>query len=497
MSEEKFCCLCVTLSSAYKELFNKSGGETAFYDITFKYFDPVLLNAEDDKESNVVCLACWNTINDFYEFQNVIQNAHKDLQESLREIAREALNDECENDLEENNLDSQTIENGTANEGQMDDSKEDEYCLGIDDDKVSLQLKRKQSLRKGTNSKTEKQNRKIEKENIEHGAEDSNSSEVLNIDEIIAKWKPSLECVICSITTTTFGLLRTHFRIHHPGQKCYITCCERKFSKRCDVYEHIQLHLDPSTFKCKVCGKCSTNSRNLAKHMRDLHSERGKIRPFECGVCQKCFPNKTKLRIHMDVHKTEREYACSICGKGFSTEQRKKVHENLVHNVDKVCELCGKTIHGIYALKQHLLEHQGVEKPKWPCDQCNVQLYSHTSLKRHKQFRHNDGSTTHICSECGKKYQSETALNSHKRLVHILERKHKCTICDKSFKLPKVLREHMASHEGKNLYQCPHCPKTYRMSSNLYHHRRKAHPNECLKSKTNKPVTSTTSPKKN
>lgn len=42
MSEEKFCCLCVTLSSAYKELFNKSGGETAFYDITFKYFDPVV-----------------------------------------------------------------------------------------------------------------------------------------------------------------------------------------------------------------------------------------------------------------------------------------------------------------------------------------------------------------------------------------------------------------------------------------------------------------------
>ncbi|XP_073829580.1 zinc finger Y-chromosomal protein-like [Musca autumnalis] len=468
MAEGKFCCLCVSLCSSYKDLFNCDGGKTTFYEITFKYFDPVLLNSEDSKDSNVVCIECWSTISDFYEFQKVIQNAHEDLQESLREIAKQALSEESEKvDVETSNLEKQTAEVSTTDSLETDDAEEEEEDCSPNEDEIPLNMRKmkKSNKNKRNGGRNRQKTAKCKSEDI-------------NKDEIISQWKPSLECVMCSIKTTTFALLRTHFRIHHPNEKCYVTCCERKFSKRFDIYEHILVHLDPQTFKCKFCGKCSTNSRNLEKHIRDLHTEEGRQRRYECEVCEKRFQDKTKLRTHMDVHKTECTFLCSKCNKGFSTEQRRNIHEERVHNADRVCDKCGKTIHGLYALRQHLLEHKGVQKPKWPCDLCDAQLYSHTSLKRHKQQRHHNGTTLYTCGECGKSYSTEIALNSHKRLVHTLKPKHICKICSKSFKFPKVLREHLASHAKMNLYQCPHCPKTYRMSSNLHRHRKNAHPEE-------------------
>lgn len=309
------------------------------------------------------------------------------------------------------------------------------------------------------------------------------------IDDFIAQWKQDLECVVCNQTYPNLTVLRKHFRDEHPKQKCYILCCQRKLRHRFHIEEHIRFHIDPTAFKCDECGKCCTTSRNLNSHKLEKHTEEGQQRSFECPICQKRFAKKTVLKCHIETHKTGTDYVCSECGKGFPTEQRRKVHERTVHNVDRVCEQCGKTIHGIYALKQHLLqEHEGVKKPKWPCDICNAQLYSHSSLKRHKQVAHTDGSTVYVCSECGKIAATETALRSHKKYVHQAPRKYKCTICDKAFKVAVVLREHMATHTGEDLYTCPHCPRTFKVSSNMHHHRKKAHPKEWAEGRLNRPI---------
>lgn len=302
-------------------------------------------------------------------------------------------------------------------------------------------------------------------------------------DEFIAEWKPLLECDLCNETFPIFDLLKNHFKDKH-NSRCYIICCERKFFRRCVLVDHIRLHINPETHKCDICGKPSSSKYNLKLHKKVVHEETEK---FECDVCHRSFNQKPNLERHLLTHVTgNKDFFCKECGKGYVLEIQLKSHIKTVHTDNRVCDQCGKTVHGVGALKKHLMEHAGIERPKYPCDECGAQLRSRGNLRRHKAAYHNDGSTIYVCSICGKVAGSEYGLLTHKKHVHQEERKHKCTYCEKAFKRPKFLREHIATHTGQDLYQCPHCPQTFKVSSNMHHHRKKAHPIEFEEGRKNR-----------
>lgn len=168
-------------------------------------------------------------------------------------------------------------------------------------------------------------------------------------DTFIAEWKQDLECELCHESYQNFTLLRKHFITKHPQQKCYISCCQRKLTHRVQIVEHIRYHMDSNSFKCTICEKIFPHSRNLKTHIRDQHTTESKERPYECTLCQKRFFKKGALKSHMDTHDSATDYKCNECGKGFPSEQRRKIHERSVHNVDRICEQCGKTVRGIAA----------------------------------------------------------------------------------------------------------------------------------------------------
>ncbi|KAM7346575.1 uncharacterized protein ACRADG_006451 [Cochliomyia hominivorax] len=611
MTETSLCRLCICAYTECKSLFDELGQGNEVYEITVKYFDPMFLTSQQYPQlSMVICLKCWDHINDFHCFQQSVLNAQTNFEQEYKqlvtnikqeddylttptesiintEIAREddelyhdVFNSTCGDDnVDEKNeiflpdLDMNDIkdDNPFSSEdekplvdrlpkvttgkkrGRKPKKQEDRDNEKEKDDSPIKRTRKSRNTQMTAQSKTlikrkskpkassdNKDNQQIktesEKENPTYTTLNDNNDQDSNvssnedddddfdidreendsddnhhqddpdafvssndkqktgkqksqeIDAFIAEWKDVLECDLCNQGFSNLTLLRKHFASEHPKQKCYVSCCQRKLKHRFDIVEHIRYHIDPNTFKCNICGKLSTNSRNLNKHMHEKHTAKGQERPFECTVCQKRFAKKCILKTHMETHSTDKDFKCSECGKGFSTEQRRKIHERMVHNVDRVCDQCGKTIHGVYALKQHILEHAGIQKRKWPCDQCNAELNSRSSLKRHKKVAHHDGSTVYVCSECGKIAPTETALRSHKKYVHQSERKFKCTICDKGFKVAIVLREHMATHTGEDLYQCPHCPKTFKVNANMHHHRKKAHPKEWEEARINKPI---------
>ncbi|KAM7350356.1 uncharacterized protein ACRADG_008966 [Cochliomyia hominivorax] len=542
------CRLCVCPFHDCKQLFDENGQCNDAYDIATKYFDPMLLNPGQEFNSPVICVECWQHISDFYRFQQSVYTAQSKLEDVKQivpviKLEEELIDETAIGSITEPQADS-FLNEELKDEEHMSDfidtfETQDDNPFSSDDEKPLLETIKKVNKKKTTPKKNKKDDssenteksvttpkkreKRTKKENKiktkakssendakAESSEDPNMSSnnnneqneetpgptdkvsynkqrTLENDAFIAAWRSELECEICHAAFVNYTLLRKHFVQEHPGEKFYVSCCQRKFTHRFHIVEHIRLHMDPNAFKCEICGRCSTNSRNLTKHIRELHTEEGKQRPFECNVCHKAFINKTVLRIHMETHETNLTHMCRECGKGFPSEQRRNLHEKSVHNADRICDQCGKTLHGPYALKKHLLEHAGVQKRKWPCDICGAELHSHSSLKRHKLITHHDGSTVYVCSDCGKVATTEMALRSHKKNVHQTERKFKCTICEKSFKFAIVLREHMATHTGEDLYQCPHCTKTFKTNANMHHHRKKAHPKEWAEARMNRP----------
>lgn len=144
-------------------------------------------------------------------------------------------------------------------------------------------------------------------------------------------------------------------------------------------------------------------------------------------------------------------------------------------NYGTMCDICAQVIRGRAAFQRHQLEHAGVTEPKVQCDICGSWHKNKHSLKKHVR-RHNGTAAT--CDLCGKVSPNRSAMLSHQRYVHLTDRKHECSVCNKAFKKAITLREHMTMHTGEVLYKCPHCPKTFNSNANQHTHRRKCHPKE-------------------
>ncbi|XP_065366261.1 transcription factor grauzone-like [Calliphora vicina] len=533
MSIKQCCSLCCTTCGEYKLLQNDLGESNEVYEITVKYFDPMLLQeeeGEDSQHNQALCQNCWFHIEEFHEFQQTVLKARmlwedkvnkKQLpievkQEDEQPYVSTKYEDEeqfyrSDDDDDEDHFDDvenydlkteslSSLEDVVDSIAIQSEEKDNKNNLAQDEEKnkneleVPAKSRRGRKPRNSTKSKEpedeedggEREKRKkpkLSENKKEKGNSALNMEKAKESDAFIAEWKPELICDLCSESANNFDKLRSHFREKHKT-RFYIKCCERKFFRRCVLVNHIQLHLNPETHKCDICGKSSSTKHNLKLHKKVMHED---TKQLKCDICEKLFKQKVTLERHLLTHSTgSKDFVCSECGKGYVAEQLLKLHIKHVHNVDRVCDQCGKTIHGFQALKKHLMEHAGIERPTFRCDICGVELKSPNGLKRHKAAYHNDGTTIYVCGVCGKVASSENALLNHKKLVHVVERKHKCTYCDKAFKRPKSLREHIATHTGQDLYQCPHCPQTFRVSANMHHHRKKVHPVEWQEGRKNR-----------
>ncbi|KAI8124139.1 Transcription factor grauzone [Lucilia cuprina] len=552
MSIKHCCSLCCTACSEYKLLQNEVGDSNEIYEITVKYFDPMLLTEETNplygEEIKVLCQDCWLHINDFHEFQqnvittrNCLEKSHtikqleldiktENIQDDTTNWAdKENINNSEEEELEEersfedifmneeDDCDNLAADNTSSiNKNNCKIDADDEKPLTIlakiadeehksSENKLNNSINEKNTLEEKPKTRRGRRAKNYTENALKDGltnekipskkrrklklTEDTKKDTISNIekgiesDKFIAEWKPELECDLCGKTSKSFQELRQHFKEQHKTRG-YIRCCERKFHRRYVLVDHIRLHLNPEMHKCDICGKPSSSQYNLKLHKKIMHES---TEQFECEVCHKMFNQKPTLERHMLTHVTgSKDFVCQECGKAYVLEVQLKSHIKTVHNVDRVCDQCGKTIHGVAALKKHLMEHAGIKRPKFPCDQCGTELNSRNSLRRHIEAFHHDGTTIYVCGICGKVATSETALLTHKKNVHEEERKHKCTYCDKAFKRPKVLREHIATHTGQDLYQCPHCPQTFKVSANMHHHRKKVHPVEWEEGRKNR-----------
>lgn len=138
----------------------------------------------------------------------------------------------------------------------------------------------------------------------------------------------------------------------------------------------------------------------------------------------------------------------------------------------------------------------------WRCGFCGMKAKSKTGLIDHCNQRHKErvglsfsSSGALECSRCKQTFQSEVWLKDHlchsiflpktipstkplsclscpKVFTEVKEfREHlmshtnsvKCHVCGAHFRSELNLQTHMDKHENKPSFQCPHCPKSFRL----------------------------------
>ncbi|KAJ8000600.1 hypothetical protein DPEC_G00182060 [Dallia pectoralis] len=192
------------------------------------------------------------------------------------------------------------------------------------------------------------------------------------------------------------------------------TDCGRVLSSPAALLSHAALHRGERPFACSTCGKDFPDLKGLTRHSH-VHvdvTQRG----HQCPQCGKTFVYRFGLTKHQQVvHSGIRPYVCQICDKGFVIRRDLEIHLR-VHTGEKpfACSLCVKRFKRRVELNVHIKWHNG-EKRHW-CAYCGKGFLDYNNLKRHKLVH--TGEKPFTCSECGKCFKQTGHLKKHLKNVH-------------------------------------------------------------------------------
>uniref|UniRef100_A0A336KMN4 CSON012579 protein n=1 Tax=Culicoides sonorensis TaxID=179676 RepID=A0A336KMN4_CULSO len=445
------CRLCLNTSEEYICIFDdetgKSNREIA------NLLEMFQLNIEPDPaKSNLMCMKCFVKLEDFNIFiQKCLEN--EKLWDGLKNEKATVKNEHVE-----------YIEEYIEEDGEPYDEVEEIFLDNIEINQNAVQ------------------EQKIITNEIQRKEEE---------DQRIRSFF-NLNCTKCipPVYCHTLNEFKGHLRSVHNEKSPYLMCCSKKLTKRMDVIDHLNFHLDPDKLKCLHCQRIYSDSKNLKVHIMNMHCDE---KPFECDICGRRYPKLEKLRVHMTSHLSEetkqemRKHFCEKCDQLFLTKAVLKAHIKYTHlKQGYVCDSCAKHFKSQFDYKLHRRNVHGEDGPsRVQCPMCFKWYSNARTLKSHIKGVHERTESIN-CHICGIETTSKQSLYGHIRMKHT-ERAFHCEYCSKSFATPSRLREHTAIHTGISLYNCMYCPdKQFNVRANMYKHLKAVHLEEWKRDKIEK-----------
>lgn len=249
----------------------------------------------------------------------------------------------------------------------------------------------------------------------------------------------SFPCNNCSETFRTKIELIHHLRNHGIVEKTFLCDrCFKEFSTIKSLKVHIKRAHNMTVEPCEICRAVFTTRELVAQHIKEAHE------PLICEICDKRCSTPSKLKLHKKIHFQRKPYKCKICTESF------------INNV---------------VLDRHMRFH-GVSAKVFRCEFCSKELSTEASHRNHVQRLH---SLTVPCELCKKEFLSREALNEHLRIEH---EPSICSVCDKTFALPRYLTMHEKLHKDETpRIQCQECSK-YLGVKNIKSHVYRKHLNQ-------------------
>ncbi|XP_040278920.1 oocyte zinc finger protein XlCOF7.1-like isoform X2 [Bufo bufo] len=196
---------------------------------------------------------------------------------------------------------------------------------------------------------------------------------------------------------------------------------QSQIGKTIAVQRQKKIHKNERPFTCSECGKGFTWKSHFVRHQR-IHSgeerKRGSDSNLILSPTYTVEDNQSQIGKTRAVQRLGTTLASSECGKQFEKKHNLSIHER-IHKKESpfTCSECGKR----FSRKSHFVRHQRIhsgEKP-FSCSEC-VRCFSDKSdLVKH--LRIHTGEKPYSCSECGKCYSRRFGLVLHQR-THSVEK---------------------------------------------------------------------------
>ncbi|XP_075158447.1 uncharacterized protein LOC142231710 isoform X2 [Haematobia irritans] len=327
MAGSHICRLCRNTCAETIHLRDENGDANEIYNIAKKFFHSMFLDAfvtpgSISREIAVLCLDCWNHICNFNNFQQTIlvvqANLLKEMEQAkLAEIISEGKTSSHNSAINQGLIMHELSDNGGNGFGSGKLIVTDygiEFSTDLDDIAQSSQT----HFGDATTCQDMNISREEHNEFLNESEPSTSNPKSLNdsiifkrdkvssrrVDATIARWKPELECRLCSEKFPCFYEIRKHTQFHHPTEEFYIMCCGIKLKYRFRIEEHAILHMDPKAFTCKDCGKRFHTKLKFLNHMyKEVVPPR--IVKDTCPKCGETFDYLGGLYCHKKIHHPE------------------------------------------------------------------------------------------------------------------------------------------------------------------------------------------------
>ncbi|XP_063701515.1 histone-lysine N-methyltransferase PRDM16-like [Culicoides brevitarsis] len=204
------------------------------------------------------------------------------------------------------------------------------------------------------------------------------------------------------------------------------------------------------TIQCPLCPSDALkmkNDRVLQLHLKEHADyeridrerlERGFLPLIPCPKCERRLRTEAEFQLHLKKHEKDELMTCELCGRTTVTSNLRSHLRN--HFKKIICEFCSKTFKNPGGLQKHIqAKHNGPEH--FVCDRCNTKIRRELKFKEHLAVCRGPG-TVWPCIHCGETFESNSHRHYHVKKFHI---GYKCKTCGIETKSVTALKHHYKS----------------------------------------------------
>ena len=293
-------------------------------------------------------------------------------------------------------------------------------------------------------------------------------------------------------------------REDYSGEKpCQCDQCGITFVNSAHLNTHHQCRSVERPYQCNQCGKTLGHTKSLIDHLIK-HNLTGQLKTHDSLVSREEQHGFTE-QIEFEKSITEmseigkKQDLCNLnCEVGlgsftfhnnvtFNTDENLKHHLEIHSTTAADPDIKTKTVGSIHHGEENKLkcskeERRNEHYTSFLPEQLVKRHIGRQYLEAHMTARYHNGKKLFQCDQCDKTFQEKRDLRHH-LLMHIGVKLFQCDQCDKEFTQKGHLTVHLRTHTGEKPFHCGQCSKVFTLKHHLTGHLR-THKNhaQCNKS---------------